>query len=196
MTMAKKLVVIDACVRQDQSRTWRIAEPIVDALIKRYETTIYHLPEMEDIAPLNPGTFKERGNGETPRWAVDCAKTIAEADRILIAAPFWDMSFPAVLKAFIEQTSLCDITFADNGKVCVGLCKCEKVLYITTRGMDISTGDPLEQATPYIKALSSLWGLGEVITLAAQNMDYTNEEKNVLKIRETIKEGLRIAETF
>ena len=196
MTMAKKLIVIDACVRQDQSRTWRIAEPIVDALMKRYETTVYHLPEMEYIAPLNPGTFAERGNGETPQWAIDCAKTIAEADRILIAAPFWDMSFPAVLKAFFEQTSLYDITFADNGKECVGLCKCEKVLYITTRGMDISTGNPLEQATPYIKALSSLWGLGEVITLAAQNMDYTNEEKNGLKIRETIKEGLRIAETF
>ena len=63
------------------------------------------------------------------------------------------MSFPAVLKAFIEQTSLYDITFADNGKECVGLCKCEKVLFVTTRGMDIYTGDPLEQATPYLKGL-------------------------------------------
>lgn len=194
--MAKKLVVIDACVRQDQSRTWRIAEPIVDALMKRYETTVYHLPEMEYIVPLNPGTFKERGNGETPQWAVDCAKTIAEADRILIAAPFWDMSFPAVLKAFIEQTSLYDITFADNGKECVGLCKCETVLYITTRGMDISTGDPLEQATPYLKALSRLWGLGDIICISAQKMDYSSEEENDEKILGTIKEGLRVAEAF
>jgi len=196
MTMAKKLVVIDACVRQKQSRTWRIAESIVDALMKRYETTVYHLPEMEYIFPLNPGTFAERGNGKTPQWAVDCAKTIAEADRILIAAPFWDMSFPAVLKAFIEQTSLYDITFADNGKECVGLCKCEKVLYITTRGMDISTGDPLEQATPYLKALSRLWGLGDIICISAQKMDYSSEEENDEKILGTIKEGLRVAEAF
>ena len=196
MTMAKKLVVIDACVRQDQSRTWRIAEPIVDALMKRYETTVYHLPEMEYIFPLNPGTFAERGNGETPQWAVDCAKPIAEADRILIAAPFWDMSFPAVLKAFIEQTSLYDITFADNGKECVGLCKCEKVLYITTRGMDISTGDPLEQATPYLKALSRLWALGEIICVSAQKMDYVGQAEMDSRIDEAIKEGLRIAGTF
>jgi hypothetical protein len=31
--MKKKLVVIDACVRQEMSRTWRIAEPVIDALI-------------------------------------------------------------------------------------------------------------------------------------------------------------------
>lgn len=191
-----KLVVIDACVRQDQSRTWRIAEPIVDALMRRFETTVYHLPMMDEIMPLNPGTFWERGNGETPQWAIDCARTIAEADRIVIAAPFWDMSFPAVLKAFFEQTSLYEITFTDNGKTCVGLCKCEKVLYITTRGMDILTGDPREQATPYIKALSSLWGLGEVITVAAQNMDYVGEAEIEAKIQEAIKEGLGLAKTF
>ena len=196
MTMAKKLVVIDACVRQDQSRTWRIAEPIVDALMKRYETTVYHLPMMEDIVPLNPGTFWDRSNGETPQWAIDCAKTIAEADRILIAAPFWDMSFPAVLKAFIEQTSLYDITFADNGKECVGLCKCEKVLYITTRGMDIQTGDPREQGSPYIKALSALWGLGEVLVLAASGMDYAGEDGVERKIAEAVREGLGIAAEF
>ena len=196
MTMAKKLVVIDACVRQDQSRTWRIAEPIVDALMNRYETTVYHLPMMEGIVPLNPGSFWERGNGETPQWAIDCARTIADANRILIAAPFWDMSFPAVLKTFIEQTSLYDITFADNGKECVGLCKCEKVLYVTTRGMDISTGDPLEQATPYLKALSRLWGLGDIICVSAQKMDYVGQAEMDSRIDEAIKEGLRIAETY
>lgn len=194
--MARKLVVIDACIRQEQSRTWRIARPVIEALMKRYETTVYHLPLMEGILPLNPGSFQERGNGETPLWAIDCAKTIARADRIVIAAPFWDMSFPAVLKAFFEQTSLYDITFADNGRQCVGLCKCEKVLYITTRGMDISTGDSLEQATPYIKALSALWGLGEVLTVSAQNMDYVSESETDDRIRDAIKEGLKIAEAF
>ena len=106
------------------------------------------------------------------------------------------MSFPAVLKAFIEQTSLYDITFADNGKECVGLCKCEKVLYITTRGMDIQTGDPREQGSPYIKALSALWGLGEVLVLAASGMDYAGEDGVERKIAEAVREGLGIAAEF
>ena len=194
--MKKKLVVIDACVRQEMSRTWRIAEPIIDALTHRYETTVYHLPMMEGIVPLTPQAFQERCEGKIPQWVIDCARAMAAADRILIAAPFWDMSFPAVLKAFFEQTSLYDITFADNGERCVGLCKGEKVLYITTRGMDISTGDPREQATPYLKALSSLWGLGEIVTVSAQNMDYVSEQELEEKIRAAIEEGLKIAETF
>ena len=36
-----KLVVINACVRQADSRTLRIAQPIIDALSRRYETIRY-----------------------------------------------------------------------------------------------------------------------------------------------------------
>lgn len=191
----KKLVFIDACVRQCDSRTLRIAEPIVEALSKRYKIIRYDLPDM-DIVPLNPGLFEERGVGEIPRWAVEAAQSIATADRIVIAAPFWDMSFPAVLKCFFEQTSLFDITFTDTGKTCQGLCKAPKVLYITTRGMDIPTGDPREQATPYLKALGILWNLGELTTIAARNMDYSSQEEIESKISACIDEGLKIAQKW
>ena len=56
----------------------------------------------------NDELFEKRGQGVIPAWAVKAAKDIAHADRIIIAAPFWDMSFPAVLKCFFEQTSLFD----------------------------------------------------------------------------------------
>ena len=185
-----KLVVINACVRQADSRTLRIAEPVIKALAERYETIRYDLPEMESIVPLTPALFAERGNGIIPSWALEAAKAIAAADCILIAAPFWDMSFPAVLKCFFDLTSLFDITFTDNGKTCAGLCKAPKVLYITTRGMDISTGDPREQATPYLRAIGSLWNLGEITTIAATNMDYSTPEEIERKIEAAIREGL------
>ena len=189
----KKLVVIDACVRQSESRTRRIAEPVISALVERYEIVRYDLPELEGIVPLDPRLFEERGQGSIPSWAVRAAQDIAAADRIVIAAPFWDMSFPAVLKCFFEQTSLFDITFTDNGSTCVGLCKAPKVLYITTRGMDIPTGDPREQATPYLKALGTLWNLGELTTIAAWNMDYCTPEEIEAKISTCIAEGLALA---
>ena len=188
----KKLVVINACVREADSRTLRIAEPVIGALGKRYKVTRYDLPQM-DIVPLNPRLYAERSQGEVPPWAKEAAAAIAGADRIIIAAPFWDMSFPAVLKCFFEQTSLFDITFTDNGKACVGLCKAPKVLYITTRGMDIPTGDPREQATPYLKALGSLWNLGEITTISAQNMDYSTPKEIESKIAAATKEGMAMA---
>ena len=188
-----KLVFIDACIRQSESRTRRIAYPILSALSQRYEIVRYDLTEKDGIVPLNPKLFEGRGQGDIPGWALQAAKDIAEADRILIAAPFWDMSFPAVLKCFFEQVSLFDITFTDNGKTCVGLCKAPKVLYITTRGMDIPTGDPCEQATLYLKALGSLWNLGELTTIAAWNMDYSSAEEIDKKISACISEGLELS---
>jgi FMN-dependent NADH-azoreductase len=189
----KKLVVIDACVRQDESRTRRIAEPVISALTERYEVVRYNLPEMEGIVPLDPGLFEERGRGDVPAWALRAARDIASADRILIAAPFWDMSFPADLKCFFEQTSLFDVTFTDNGTTCVGLCKAPKVLYITTRGMEIPTGDPREQATPYLRALGSLWNLGELTVISASNMDYSTPADIEAKISACIAEGLALS---
>lgn len=191
----KKLVVINACVRKADSRTLRIAEPIIGALAKRYSIVRYDLPDME-IVPLSPDLYARRADGVVPEWAKEAAQAIADADRILIAAPFWDMSFPAVLKCFFEQTSLFDITFTDSGSSCVGLCRSPKVLYITTRGMDIETGSPLEQATPYIKAIGSLWNLGELTTVSACNMDYSSPAEIEAKIADCIKEGLALTDKW
>ena len=191
-----KLLVINACVRQGESRTLRIAEPIISALSERYDVIRYDLPEMDGIVPLTPQLFDERGQGSIPAWAIKAAKEIADADRILIAAPFWDMGIPAVLKCFFEQTSLFGITFTDNGQTCVGRCKSPKVLFITTRGMDIPTGDPREQATPYLKALASLWNLGELTTISAYNMDYSSPEEVAAKISACIAEGVKLAKDW
>lgn len=191
----KKLVVIDACIRGEESRTRRLAEPIIASLSKRYEIKRYDLTKMA-IEPLTPRTYADRAAGIIPEWAAEAARTIAGADRILIAAPFWDMSFPSVVKVFFEHVSLFDITFTDNGRSCVGLCKCEKVMLVTTRGMNIPTGDAREQATSYLQALSRLWDLGTVLTVAAWNLDYSTPEELEEKIENATRFGLRLAESF
>lgn len=86
--------------------------------------------------------------------------------------------------------------FKTNDKTCYGNCKAEKLLFITTRGMDIPTGDVREQATSYLKALSWLWGIGPMQVVAAQNMDYASANEIEEKIKEAIGNGLSIAETF
>ena len=190
----KKLIFIDACMRAE-SRTRRIAYPIIAELGKRYSVETIDLTR--NIYPVADNyTLEDRNQGVVPEEDVDLAKRIAAADRIVIAAPFWDMSFPSALKVFFEHMSLFGITFDSNEKECYGLCKAEKVMYITSRGMDISTGDPLEQATPYIKALSHLWGWGDLTVVAAQNMDYSSAEEIEGRIKAAVAEGLEICKEF
>jgi len=191
----KKLIVIDACMRDGESRTRRILEPLVKELGKKYEIEAIVL-DGEDYQSVGRKVLAERSNGYVPEEIAEQARRIAEADRIVIAAPFWDMSFPAILKVFIENMSLFNITFKDNGTYFEGLCRCEKVLYITTRGMNVRTGDPIEAATPYIKAISALWGLGELFTVAAENLDYSTPEETDARINTAIAEGLEICKDF
>ena len=54
----KTLVVINAYVRKSDSRTLRIARPIIDALSQRHKLISYDLPQM-DIVPVNPVVLRE-----------------------------------------------------------------------------------------------------------------------------------------
>lgn len=191
----KKLLYIDACIRNKESRTKRIATQIVEVLKERYDVDTLVLNEL-DLEIVKEELIKKRNSGEIDEAVMSWAEMVRDADRIVIAAPFWDMSFPAALKVFFELCSIFDVTFKSDDKTCFGNCKAEKMLYITTRGMNISTGDELEQATPYLKALSWLWGIGPLQVVAAQNMDYVSTEEIEEKIKNAVDEGLEIAKTF
>ena len=155
----KKLLYIDACIRDEMSRTKQIATPIVEALKQKYEVQTLVINDL-DLSIVKKELITKRNNGVIDPQVMSWAESVRDADRIVIAAPFWDMSFPAALKNFLELCSIFNVTFKSDEKTCYGNCKAEKMLYITTRGMDISTGDVLEQGTPYLKAISWLWGIG------------------------------------
>ena len=191
----EKLLYIDACIRDTGSRTRRIAEPIVHALEGKYTVERFILNDMS-LEIVQKDLIHKRLNGDIDPAVLTWAKTVRDADRIVIAAPFWDMSIPAALKNFFELCSILDVTFKTNDRTCYGNCKAKKLLYITTRGMDITTGDPLEQATPYLKALSWLWGIGPLEVIAAQNMDYVSAEEIEKKIEIAIQEGIACAYSF
>ena len=189
-----KLVVINSCMRED-SRTKVILEAALEELASRYEIEIIDVNALA-LPPVTPEILKERTSGYVPQTTLSIAGKVASADRIVIAAPFWDMSFPSVLKVFLENLSLYNVTFTDDGTTCKGLCKCRKVLYITTRGMNIPTGDSRDQGSSYLKAISSLWGLGDVIPVASWNLDYLPVEKVAEKVRETAELARSMAEKF
>lgn len=190
----EKLIIIDSCMREE-SRTKIILGAAKEVLALRYDIETIDVNALA-LPPVTPQVLKDRTAGNVPDETVAVARKIASADRIVVATPFWDMSFPSLLKAFFENMSLYNVTFTDDGTTCTGICKCQKVLYITTRGMNIPTGDCRDQGSSYLKALSSLWGLGEVITVAAWNLDYMSAEKVAEKVRETADLARRIAQEF
>ena len=122
----KKLTFINACIREGESRTLRLANPLIEELSKRYEVTEIKLSH-SDLKPITFPIYKERGTNGLSEEDLTNGRLVAEADRIVIAAPFWDMGIPSILKTFIEHISAPDLTFCNNPDGSTrGNCKAEK----------------------------------------------------------------------
>ena len=109
------------------------------------------------------------------------------ADKIVIAAPFWDLSFPALLKVYIENLCVEGITFdcnAENG--CFGVCKADKLVYITSRGGNYNN-NPMEMGARYIEAMCGFFGIERFKCIAADGIDMVEEPTPI--INEAIKKA-------
>jgi FMN-dependent NADH-azoreductase len=126
----------------------------------------------ENILPLNRALLEKRekllsdGNSNDPMLCY--ARQFAEADEIVIAAPFWDLSFPGILKAYMEQITVSGITFEYTNGIPCGLCKAKSLTYITTSGGPIFADFGYE----YIKTLAkNFYGINETKAYRAMNLD-------------------------
>lgn len=167
----KKVLFIDCCLRQG-SRTKQLADSFLTQL-DNYE--VDHLVlENENLKPLvgdffnDRQTLLEKNDLHHPRF--NYAYQFKQADLIVIAAPFWDLSFPALLKIYIENISVDGITFTSTENGLQGLCKANDLVYLTTRG-GFYNDDSMEQATPYIKSLCTFFGINNFHSIAADGMD-------------------------
>ena len=89
---------------------------------------------------------------------------------IVIAAPFWDLSFPSALKQYFEQINVIGLTFtySDDGRP-VGLCRAKKLFYVTTAGGKIYND---EYGSGYVKALAeNFYGIAETVCFKAEGLD-------------------------
>ena len=64
----------------------------------------------------------------------DFAKKLKSCDALVIAAPFYDLCFPTILKCFIEQTLVYNLTFVDDEFGVKGIINCKKLIYLSVRG--------------------------------------------------------------
>lgn len=105
------------------------------------------------------------------------AKQFAEADIIVIAAPFWDLSFPAALKQYFEQITVTGLTFTYSEEgFPIGLCRAKSLYYAATAGGPVLSG---EFGYGYIKALATtFYGIPETKMFCAENLDIIGADVN------------------
>ncbi|MBR2769930.1 MAG: NAD(P)H-dependent oxidoreductase [Solobacterium sp.] len=170
----KRLLVID-CVMREGSRTRQLLDAFLLGVDRRiYEIETVKLNEIP-LSPLMGVSYRERdellANHDMNHPRFDLAKQFRDADAIVIAAPYWDMSFPSLLKIYFENICVDGITFESTEQGLAGLCHADPLVLLTTRGGFTETGSEDDQATSYIKALSRLLGFRNPATIGASGMD-------------------------
>ena len=178
------ILFIDGCARED-SRTRRLAEMTLSNICNKDTDIVTVELYKEDLRPMDAGLIdirdKALASGDFSALLFDQAKLFADADIIVMAAPYWDLSFPAVIKTYIENISVNGICFEyDDKGVPHGLCRAEKLYYITTSGGEIGK---LNFGYDYIKALATgLYGIADTACIRAVGLDiYGNDPEMILK---------------
>ena len=162
------ILFINACVRES-SRTLVLAKSIM----KDMKGDIIEIDlNTENIQPLNRELLEKReqliGEGNINAPMLRLAKQFAGADEIVIAAPFWDLSFPSLLKIYIEHITVSGITFKYINGCPQGLCRAKRLIYVTTSGGTIFS----DFGYSYIKTLAkSFYGIEETLSYRAMNLD-------------------------
>lgn len=182
----EQLLFINACVRSERSRTLKLARRFLEGYQKAHPDTVITQRDLcaQRLQPQYPEVLAERDElwaaGKLDQPMFEPAREFAAADKIVVAAPFWDLCFPAVLKIYLERISVTDVTFGyDDQGAMVGLCRASKLLYVVTRGGNYA-GTDLEMGTPMLRALCAMYGIPELITLAAEGLDDVRQDKQAL----------------
>ena len=161
---------INACVRQ-KSRTKELADCLLSKSGHPYEEVRL---DTIDFPFVNESFLEKRDRliqeQDFNNPLFDLARQFAAAEDIIIAAPYWDLSFPATLKQYFEQINVVGITFVYTPEgIPAGLCKARSLTYIMTAGGYFV---PEEYGPGYVRSLAqNFYGIPEFKLIKAIGLD-------------------------
>lgn len=189
-----KLLFVNACPRRSASRTLRLANlflheflrqaPQVELIEHDLESMCLHSIHGNALAVREEACNHHDWTHPLTRNAVD----LQQADAVVIAAPYWDLSFPAMLKVWVEHMYIRNLTFHYGEKGCEGHCHAVQSVYITTSGSPIGDQD---WGSGYLRAVLGSLGIEDFATIAAEGLDL--DESAVPAIMAAAEERIRAA---
>lgn len=178
----ENILYINACVRQN-SRTDELAKYLLNKLkgsIEEVNLSTENIPLLTNEI-LEKRTFlinKNDFSDDYFKWA----KQFSKADTIVISAPYWDLSFPAILKIYFEAVNITNLVFryTIEGKI-ESLCKTKKIIFITTSGGPII--EP-HAGLEYIKLLAkTFYNISQIECFKAEFLDIVGNNPNEILLK-------------
>lgn len=182
------------------SRTFRISDSFIEAYSKKnpedqiitldlYKDNIRFLTEDDLMSTAYPQ--KDQSNDHP---ILRYTYQFFEADKYVIAEPFWNLSMPAILKAYVDYICINGVTFKYTESGPVGLCQGKKAVNIITRGGNYSTS-PNEFSDRYLRAIFGFLGITDFTTINADELDVIENDVEAI-LAQTIGHAQKLAASF
>ena len=198
--MSKVLYIKANIKNEGESRTFKVSDSFVEEYKRNnpedeiitldlYKENIDFL-RADDLGKLFGPKDEESKNNSILKYAYE----FADADKYIIAAPMWNLSFPAILKAYIDYVSVSGITFKYTAEGPVGLLNNKKAVHIVSRG-GAYDNSPYEMGDRYLRTILGFFGIKNIETIAIDNLDVigVNVEE---KVEEGIEKAISLAKKF
>ena len=172
-----KLLIVDGCISQrgERSRTRRLLTAYVEAFRRTHpgaETETVTPEQLLALRPFDVRMLNDRdalaavGAWEAPVFGL--ARQFRAADAVVVAAPFWDLSFPAALRTYIEYISANGLTYHYEADGCHGDCRAGSLVYLTSGG-DVEREDSV--GALYWRQLAAMFGIPKFDYVFAGGLD-------------------------
>ena len=181
-----KVLYINSCIRKN-SRTKILADYLVRKIggnVKEIVLSEEKIALIDDMTLQKRDKFISENNFNDDIFSY--AKDFVKSDIIVVATPYWDLSFPSILKVFFEHINVLKLVFdySDKGEI-VSLCNAKKLYYVTTKG----GYGPDDFGFKYIESLSkTFYGINDVVLIKAEGVDVLGN--NVEAILTNAKENI------
>lgn len=199
-----KLLYIKANIKPEgQSRTFEVSDSFVEEYKKLnptdevitldlYKEEIDFL-RAEDLAALFGEKTEESKNHPILKYAYQ----IADADKIVISTPMWNLGVPAIVKAYFDYVSVGGITFRYSEQGPVGMVKATNALIVSSRGGTYSSGvaAEFEMGERYLRTILSFFGVKNIESISAENLDVFGMDVEKVLL-DTIEGAKEIAKNF
>jgi FMN-dependent NADH-azoreductase len=187
---------------QGVSRTFKISDAFIQAYMQSHPgdtvTTLdlyqeaIHFLTTDDINTVFGPKNEQSKNHPILKYAYQFAGT----DKFVIAAPLWNLSIPAVVKAYIDYICVTGITFKYTAQGPVGMCN-GKAVHITSRG-GIYSSEPssaYEMGDRYLRTIFAFLGITDFTTIAAEGLDIIGTDVDAI-VNKVIADAQTRAGTF
>lgn len=192
--MSKVLYIKANIKKEGESRTFKVSDTFIEEYrndnpndeiitLDLYKENIDFL-KPEDLGEIFGAKNEESRNNPILKYAYQ----FAEADKYVISAPMWNLSIPAILKAYIDYVSVTGITFKYTAEGPVGLLKDKKAVHIVSRGGEYGDA-PYEMGDKYLRTILGFFGIQDIKTIAVEGLDVVGAD-----VEGKVEQGIKVAE--